>query len=247
MPISQLLKKITGQPVQPNKAIIGRNAFAHESGIHQHGLLANPETYEIMKPETVGIAQSEIVLGKHSGRAALGARLAELGYKFDDARLAEVFTDFKTLADKKKLIEDADLDALMLGETAAQLYHLVSVDIRCGTLSTPTATITLRLPDGSEVSASADGTGPVDAVYTAIEQLLGGSRGKLVEFRMDAVTAGLDAQAVVSLVLQTPSGAKFHGRAGNTDIVIAAIEAYLTALGKCDSGDVRAKMLNDGA
>ena len=230
MPTSNLLKKITGQPVQSNKAIVGQNAFAHESGIHQHGFLANPETYEIMKPEDVGAVQSDIILGKHSGRAALEKRLIELGYECDNEKLNHTFVELKKLSDKKKIIEDADLDALMLGKDATNHYQPIEVDIQCGTRSVPSAHIVITV-DGKRSEAQASGTGPVDAAFSAIENILG-KRGELKEYRMDAVTAGLDAQAVVSLVLETPEGGRFHGRAGDTDIVVASINAYLNALSK---------------
>ncbi len=231
---STLLKKITGQPIQPNKAIVGRNAFAHESGIHQHGFLANRETYEIMHPEDIGLAQSEIILGKHSGRAALKNRLAELGYEFDEERLNEIFIRFKELADKKKLIEDADLDTLMLGELGHHklTYRFADLDVHAGTQTIPTATVTIENESGEKLTANATGTGPVDAAFKAIEKITG-ELGTLVEFRMDAVTEGLDAQAVVSLTLRTPEGKKFFGRAGDTDVVVASVHAYLDAINKC--------------
>jgi len=233
-PTSRLLRKITGQPVQPNKAIVGRNAFAHESGIHQHGMLANAETYEIMKPEEIGIKKSEIVLGKHSGRAALKNRLVALGYDPNEEKMPEIFAKFKNLADKKKSIEDADLDAIMLGENNRKpLWEMISLDISTGTQKTPKAEIVLRSQDGTEKSATQMGTGPVDATFKAIEEIVG-KKGELTEFRMDAVTAGLDAQAVVSLTLKTPTAQKFFGRAGNTDIVIASAQAYLDAIEKCE-------------
>ena len=231
IPTSELLKKITGQPVQPNKAIVGKNAFAHESGIHQHGMLANSSTYEILKPEDIGLEKSEMVLGKHSGRAALNDRLKSLGYEVSQEELDEVFKKFKSLADKKGTIENADLDALMLGESDEKVYKLIDADIICGTKQTPKAKISITLPSGEEKIATANGTGPVDSAYKAIESILG-KKGELAEFRMDAVTTGLDAQAVVSLTLKNKNGEEFFGRAGDTDIVIASIKAYLDALSK---------------
>lgn len=233
MRTSELLKKITGQPVQPNKAIVGRNAFAHESGIHQHGMLAKRETYEIMKPEDIGLTESEIVLGKHSGRAALKKRLIELGYECEEEKLNEIFQKFKALADKKKIIEDADLDALMLGESTGRRprYSLVEIDVHSGTRSRPSATVVLEDDVGKNHEESAEGTGPVDATYKAIEKITG-KLGTLTDFRMDAVTDGLDAQAVVSLALETESLGNFFGRSGNTDIVVASANAYLDAISK---------------
>lgn len=242
MRTSTLLRKITGQPVQPNKAIVGRNAFAHESGIHQHGFLAKRETYEILEPESVGIEKSEIILGKHSGRAALKNHLQELGYTIEDEKMSKIFAKFKSLADKKKEIEDADLDAIMLGEHGNEKWKftLVDADIRTGTKKTPIAEIVLNEDVRNDHNhskekihtAKATGTGPVDAAYKAIDEILGGKPGKLTEFRMDAVTEGLDAQAVVSLTLVTKNGKKYFGRSGNTDIVVASINAYLDAINK---------------
>lgn len=234
MRTSSLLKKITGQPVQPNKAIVGRNAFAHESGIHQHGYLANRQTYEIMLPEDIGLSDSEIILGKHSGRAALKNRLAELGYDLDEERLNDVFARFKALADKKKIVEDADLDALILGEASAESagFHFVDLDVTAGTRTTPKATVALADPAGSHQVATAEGTGPVDAAFRAIETITG-QLGQLADFRLDAVTEGLDAQATVSLTLMTPDKKRYLGRSANTDIVLASALAYLDAINKC--------------
>lgn len=233
MRTSMLLKHITGQPVQPNKAIVGRNAFAHESGIHQHGYLAHRETYEIMRPEDIGLSESQIILGKHSGRAALKNHLEEMGYDLDEVQLNDVFAKFKALADKKKIIEDADLDAILMGELGKeqQGYSVIDLDVHTGTKAVPSASITLLCPNLKIRKAEATGTGPVDAAYKAIESIAG-KYGELSEFRMDAVTEGLDAQAVVSLILKTPEEQQFFGRAGNTDIVTASAEAYLDAINK---------------
>lgn len=230
---STLLKKITGQPVQPNKAIVGRNAFAHEAGIHQHGVLLNRATYEIMKPEDIGLSESQIILGKHSGRAALKNRLEELGYEVDEERLNELFIRFKELADKKKLVEDADLDTLMLGEMGDRqlTFTLDDIEVHAGTKFTPSATVSLNALHKGKKTVSTTGTGPVDATFKAIEEIAG-KIGELVEFRMDAVTEGLDAQAVVSLTLRTPEGKNYFGKAGNTDIVVASAQAYLDAINK---------------
>jgi 2-isopropylmalate synthase len=233
MRTSELLKKITGQPVQPNKAIVGRNAFAHESGIHQHGMLAKRETYEIMKPEDIGLTESEIILGKHSGRAALKKRLMELGYECEGERLDDIFRKFKSVADKKKIIEDADLDAIMLGEggSTKPRFSLLDIDVHSGTISKPSATVVLQEDNGTKHEESAEGTGPVDAAFKAIEKI-SGKQGTLTDFRMDAVTDGLDAQAVVSLTLETESEGNIFGRSGNTDIVVASANAYLDAMNK---------------
>ena len=235
--ISNLLKKITGQPIQPNKAIVGRNAFAHESGIHQHGMLANSATYEIMKPEDIGLKKSEIVLGKHSGRTALTKKIEDLGYNINECKIDEIFTKFKKLADQKGLIEDADLDVLVLGNKSKQIYSLISSDVSCGTNQKPKAKIKIKLPNGEEKESISEGTGPVDASYKAIENIIG-KKGELVEYRMDSVTSGLDAQAVVTLVIETKEGQKVLGRSGDTNIVTASINAFLNALGKIYKNDL---------
>jgi 2-isopropylmalate synthase len=231
---SQLLEQITGQKVQPNKAIVGKNAFAHESGIHQHGMLANPETYEIMTPESVGVDKTNIVLGKHSGRAALAARLQDMGYQLEPEQLNEIFTDFKALADKKKDIADSDLAILVHGEMAEanQTWSLVHHELGSGDAKQPFAALHLKNHDTGEIlAAKADGDGMVDAAYTCIKQLCG-DHGTLTEFKMDAVTAGIDAQAVVNVRLEQPDGHVVTGRAGDTDIVKAAIMAYLEAVNR---------------
>jgi 2-isopropylmalate synthase len=232
MRTSNVLKHITGQAVQRNKAIVGKNAFAHESGIHQHGYLAKSETYEIMSPQDIGLDKSDMVLGKHSGRAALKSHLKIMGYKITDEKLNDVFMKFKQLADKKKSIEDADLDALVIGEFSGQKakYTLEDLQVSTGISIKPTATVSLRDENDKILTKSAEGTGPVDAAFKSIEVIIG-KFGKLTEFRMDSVTEGLDAQAVVSLVLETDIG-KFFGRSGNTDIIVASVQAYLDAIEK---------------
>jgi len=227
---SKLLSKITGNFVAHNKAIVGKNAFSHEAGIHQHGVLAHRETYEILKPEDIGLKESEIVLGKHSGRAALKNQLEKMGYKISDENLLEIFNKFKKLADKKKEIEIADLDALMLGEDRKKIFQLENLDVHTGTKKTPSAEIDI-LKNGKKFVSKSNGTGPVDAAFKAVEKITG-KIGRLKEFRMDSVTAGLDAQAVVFLKLEIESGETFFGRAGNTDIVIASVLAYLDAIEK---------------
>jgi len=234
---SQLLEQITGQKVQANKAIVGKNAFAHESGIHQHGMLANPETYEIMTPESVGVDKTNIVLGKHSGRAALDARLKDMGYQLDKTQLSEVFADFKILADKKKDIADSDLAILVHGELAEanQTWSLVDYELGSSDAKQPYAALRLKNHKTDEIVASkADGDGMVDAAYTCIKQLCG-DYGTLTEFKMDAVTAGIDAQAVVNVRLEQKDGSVITGRAGDTDIVKAAILAYLEVVNKSET------------
>lgn len=229
---SQLLTRLTGQKVQANKSIVGRNAFAHESGIHQHGMLANRETYEIMTPESVGVEKTEIILGKHSGRAALESHLKRLGYTLEKEEIDEVFAKFKELADKKKEIEDSDLDVLVMGEAVqkSQEWILESYEVSSGSAKTPTATITLKNTVTNKTKTSEKtGDGMVDAAYQAIDEILG-KHGTLSHFGIDAVTKGIDAQAVVHLRLESDNGRTFSARFGDTDIVKAAIEAYLSAV-----------------
>ncbi len=229
---SQLLTRLTGQKVQANKAIVGRNAFAHESGIHQHGILANRETYEIMTPESVGVEKTEIILGKHSGRAALDSHLSRLGYSLSKEELDDVFTKFKELADKKKVIEDSDLDVLVMGESTQKSQKWILEDFFTASSSSekPKAKITLKNTVTKErISVEKIGDGMVDAAYQAIDAILG-KHGNLTHFGIDAVTKGIDAQAVVNLRLETENGRTFSARFGDTDIVKAAIEAYLSAV-----------------
>lgn len=229
---SQLLTRLTGQKVQANKAIVGRNAFAHESGIHQHGMLANRETYEIMTPESVGVEKTEIILGKHSGRAALESHLKRLGYTLAKEEIDEVFARFKELADKKKEIEDSDLDVLVMGESAqkSQTWVLDTYRVASSSDAKAWASITLKnTATGETQTAEKTGDGMVDAAYQAIDAILG-KHGTLSHFGIDAVTKGIDAQAVVHLRLETNNGRTFSARFGDTDIVKAAIESYLIAV-----------------
>ncbi|MEI7511243.1 MAG: 2-isopropylmalate synthase [Candidatus Peregrinibacteria bacterium] len=232
---STLLTTLTGQKVQANKAIVGRNAFAHESGIHQHGILANRETYEIMTPESVGVEKTEIVLGKHSGRAALRAHLEKLGYELSDTELTGVFERFKKLADSKKEVTDRDLDVLVMGETEREeqyLWVLDSFTVSSGDSFLPMAKITLRnSQEKKKYTAEKTGSGMVDAAFQAIDEICG-KHGRLTHFGIDAVTEGIDAQAIVHLRLEDENGRTFSARAGDLDIVKAAIKAYLSAVEK---------------
>lgn len=244
MRVSRMVTGATGIPVQPNKAVVGANAFAHEAGIHQDGMLKNAETYEIMRPETVGASQSRLVLGKHSGRHAVKVRLAELGYGLSENELDRAFARFKALADKKKLITDADLEALVTDELyqPEEIYKLDSLQVACGTMGMPTATVRLRGPDGVEMVRAAVGTGPVDATYKAIRELLGVEL-PLLEFTVQSVTKGIDALGEVTVKVagapavrnpqrdvDTPKNYLGHG--ADTDIVVASAKAYLAALNK---------------
>jgi 2-isopropylmalate synthase len=246
--VSRMVSNYTGIPVQPNKAIVGANAFAHEAGIHQDGILKHQETYEIMRPETVGLTQSQLVLGKHSGRHALRARLAELGYDLSDDDLGKVFDRFKKLADKKKTITDADLEALMTDEIyqPCEVFAMEGLQVACGTMGMPTATVRLRGPDGEMRTQAAVGTGPVHAVYTAIDQVVG-IPATLLEFAVNAVTEGIDALGEVTVRIQYANGSQdvlvnpqhgtttsrtFGGHGADTDIIVASAKAYLAALNK---------------
>ena len=244
--VSRLVSTYTGIAVAPNKAIVGANAFAHEAGIHQDGMLKHHTTYEIMRPETVGLTSSRLVLGKHSGRHAFRAHLESLGYPLDGAELDRAFDRFKALADKKKLVTDADLEALITDELyqLKEFYSLEGLQATCGTMGMPTATVRLRGPDGV-VSVKAEvGTGPVDAAYKAIDQIVN-SPNKLLEFSVHAVTEGIDAQGEVSVRIQSTDGATsthaqrgegqqrtYGGYGADTDIIVASVKAYIAALNK---------------
>ncbi len=228
---AKLLEQITTQRIQANKAIVGRNAFAHEAGIHQHGILAHRETYEILTPESVGVEKMEIVLGKHSGRAALKVRLEEMGYNISEKKLNEVFEKFKNLADHKKEVTDADLDVLMMGEEGRKkLWILEDFEVFSSNTKTSRAKIKLQNTEtGKSSTSEKTGTGMVDAAYQAIEATCG-KHGRLTEFAMDSVTSGLDAQAIVKVRLETENGQVFTAKAGDCDIVKASILAYLEVI-----------------
>ncbi|MBN1122118.1 MAG: 2-isopropylmalate synthase [Anaerolineae bacterium] len=247
MRVSRMVSNFTGITVQPNKAVVGANAFAHEAGIHQDGMLKHNETYEIMRPEMVGI-KSTLVLGKHSGRHALRSRLAELGYDLNDEDLRKIFDRFKHLADKKKTITDADLDALMSDEfdQPCEIYCLEGLQVACGTMGLPTATVRMSGPDGELFVEAAVGTGPVHAAYTAIDKVIG-MPAKLLEFNINAVTEGIDALGEVTVRIQRSNGKEngvvnpqhdtvkqrtFGGHGADTDIIVASAKAYLAALNK---------------
>jgi 2-isopropylmalate synthase len=245
--VSKMVSQYTGITVQPNKAIVGVNAFAHEAGIHQDGMLKNAQTYEIMRPESVGVVKTNLVLGKHSGRHAFKARLEELGHVLSEQELDQAFLRFKNLADKKKHITDADLVALLL-ETQGQeidLYMLDGLQVTCGTMTMPpTATVRLRDPEGNLRTAVALGTGPVDAAYQAVNSIIH-APNTLLEMAVLSVTAGIDAQAEVTVRIQgahpgqtidaqkeQPHARTIGGFSADTDIVVAAVKAYLVALNK---------------
>lgn len=231
-PVSRMVSTVTGLTVQRNKAIVGRNAFAHEAGIHQDGMLKERSTYEIMRPEEVGVPKTDLVLGKHSGRTALRDRVNELGYHLTEAQLEILFVDFKALADKKKEVYDEDLVVLIEKHIQDVTAHwsLVSLHTTAGTNVIPTATVSIRRPDGQEVTDAATGDGPVDAIFKAVERVTG-IAANLREFAVRGVTSGKDAQGEVSLELEVESDARsFRGRAASTDIIEASAEAYINAV-----------------
>ncbi len=246
--LSRMVSNYTGIPVQPNKAVVGANAFAHEAGIHQDGMLKNHSTYEIMQPETVGVSRSRLVLGKHSGRHALKAHLEEMGYALTAGDIDRAFERYKQLADKKKVITDADLEALVEDQAyqSDEVYSLDGLQVACGTMGLPTATVRLRGPDGKNHIHAAVGTGPVHAVYQAIDAIVN-VPNTLLEFNVHAVTEGIDAIGEVTVRLQAENGAvpkrtspqnenaqarTFGGYGADTDIIVASAKAYLSALNK---------------
>lgn len=240
VPASRLVSQITGYPVQPNKAIVGANAFAHESGIHQDGVLKHRETYEIMRAQDVGWSQNRLVLGKHSGRNAFKARLQELGIPLtSEESINTAFARFKDLADKKHEIFDEDLQALMSDEgvpPAQEHFKLLSFRFHSETGETPHAELTLSI-GGTEKHAAADGGGPVDAALTAIEQVVG-SNSELLLYSVNAITTGTDAQGEVTVRLSN-GGRIVNGQGADTDIVVASAKAYLNALNRLYQGNER--------
>lgn len=249
--VSRLVSTVTGIPVQPNKAIVGANAFAHESGIHQDGMLKNQETYEIMRPETVGAEKTHLVLGKHSGKHALQNRLEELGYSLEGDALAAAFERFKDLADKKKVITDADLIALFKDGLAEpkERFRLVDLQVVSGSMGLPTATVRV-VDDAGETHLGVNvGTGPVDAAFKAIDGIVG-LPITLLEYSVSSVTRGIDALGEVSVRIQPERSTAsvtqrinpqhgesarapvYHGHGAETDIIVASAKAYLAALNR---------------
>jgi len=245
--VSKLISNYTGIVVQPNKAIVGANAFAHEAGIHQDGMLKHQTTYEIMRPEDVGVNQTQLVLGKHSGRHALRNRLAEMGHALDEVELDKAFTLFKELADRKKVIVDADLEALIADEfyRPRDVYYLDGLQVTCGTMGMPTATVRLKGPDGKVHLHASMGSGPVDATYKAIRAIIK-VPNRLLEFNIHAITEGIDALGEVTVRIQAKDGDQktmdaqkeipytrvFGGHGADTDIIVASAKAYINALNK---------------
>ena len=235
---SKLVSRVTGMQVQANKAIVGANAFAHEAGIHQHGMLSHPDTYEIMQPETVGAPKSALVLGKHSGKHAFAARLEQLGYSLGEEAMRKAFRRFKEVAEKKKQMTDADLLALAQDELhrPVERFGLVALQISCGTGDFQTATVRLRTPDGEEPTCAAIGNGPIEAVFAAIE-MAAGVELDLTEYNVRSVTGGDDALGEASVNVRGPKGTAqegriFHGAGADVDVLVASAKAYLAALNR---------------
>ena len=230
MNISRRVATVSGFPVQFNKAIVGKNAFAHESGIHQDGMLKNSETFEIMRPSDVGLSGTSLPLGKHSGRAALRAKLKELGYELADNQLNDIFVRFKDLADRKKEVYDDDLIALIRqNDTVEDLLKLKHLRVVCGTEGPQTADLTLEI-DGEEKTVHATGDGPVDSAFNAVKALFKHS-ARLQLYQVHAVTEGTDAQATVSVRLEE-DGRIATGQSADTDTVVASVKAYINALNR---------------
>jgi 2-isopropylmalate synthase len=232
MAISRRVSTVSGFLVQPNKAIVGKNAFAHESGIHQDGMLKNRENFEIMRPEDVGLSGTSLPLGKHSGRAALRDKLEQLGFEVGDNQLKDIFVRFKELADRKKEVFDDDVVALVRadsGEDEDDRLQLVSMKVVCGTGGPAESTIEMEV-DGKDVSATSEGDGPVDATFKAIRQIHPNT-ARLQLYQVNAVTEGTDAQATVSVRLEE-DGVIATGQSANTDTVVASAKAYIHALNR---------------
>ncbi|WP_310497582.1 2-isopropylmalate synthase [Sandarakinorhabdus sp.] len=229
---SRLVSGITGMAVQANKAIVGANAFAHESGIHQDGMLKDSSTYEIMTPESVGMGATNLVLGKHSGRAAFRQKLSEMGYDLSDNEFGDAFKRFKDLADAKKQVFDEDIVALVDDEVLRghDRIQVSEVEVYCGSNGPQRAILTLHI-DGEEVTAATRGNGPVDALFHAIRKLVPHDDAVLQLYQVHAVTAGTDAQAEVSVVL-AEAGRTVRGTGAHTDTLVASARAYVNALNK---------------
>jgi len=234
MKTSRMVSNYMGMPVQPNKAIVGANAFAHESGIHQDGVLKAAENFEIMTPDSVGLHQSRLVLGKHSGRHALKVRLEELGYSVDGDALTQVFARFKELADAKKNVTDADLEALFADEMnrPQEYFRLGDIQVACGTMGLPTATVRLFDSENHVYTHAQVGKGPVDASYRAIDAIVK-VPNTLIEYSVHSVTEGIDALGEVTVRIQTPDGKRaFGGYGADSDIIVSSVKAYMAALNR---------------
>ncbi len=235
---SRLVSNITGIVVQPNKAIVGANAFAHSSGIHQDGVLKERSTYEIIDPVEVGAGGTSIVLTARSGRHALKHRLTELGFNLEGSDFEEIYAAFLDLADKKKEVWDEDLEALVSDRERglSEIYHLERVQVVCGEPGIPTATVELVDADGVCLVDSSHGTGPVDAVYRAVNRIIDVDN-ELIEFSVKSVTKGIDAQGEVTIRVRSGAGDVFTGRGSHTDIIVASGKAYINALNRLMTAD----------
>ena len=237
---SRLLTQITGIPVQPNKAIVGANAFAHESGIHQDGLIKEKTTYEIMTPQSVGISETHLVLGKHSGRHAIAERLQEMGYNLSEEELGRVFFHFKELADVKKEVFDEDLEAIVYEEISRgeEKYRFLYLNVVSGNVAVPTATMQMEV-DGEMVQEAGFGVGPVDAIFAAIRKITK-TNYPLLKYAVNAVTGGTDAQGEAMVQLKF-DGRSAVGRGAHPDVLVASAKAYINALNRLEwlSKDIR--------
>jgi 2-isopropylmalate synthase len=229
---SRMVSDLTGFPVQPNKAVVGGNAFRHSSGLHIDGMIKKSVTYEIMDPRSVGIPSSSLVLGKTSGRHAFRERLSELGYDLNDEDFQKAFAAFKELADKKKDITDRDIESLVAEEqrTVTERYHLDRLQVTCGDRGIPTAAVRLIGPNGQSMEDAALGTGPVDAVYQAINRLVK-IPNELTEFSVKSITEGIDAIGEVLIRIES-DGVSYTGRGADTDIIVSSAKAYVNALNR---------------
>lgn len=241
---SRLVSNLTGMLVQPNKAIVGANAFAHESGIHQDGVLKYRQTYEIMDAKSIGLSDNNIVLGKLSGRHAFRTRLSDMGYQLNDDELERAFARFKDLADKKKDVSEADIESLVNDEVriVKEVIKVGRVQVQCGSHCVPTATVTVELVNqGQEITETSIGSGPVDAAFQAVRKVTGALVDvDLIEYKVSSVTQGIDALGEVTVqVMDRSSGRFYSGFSANTDVVVASVLAYVKALNRC-------QLLKDG-
>lgn len=237
-PTSRLVSNLTGMMVQPNKAIVGANAFAHESGIHQDGVLKHRQTYEIMDAQSIGLSQNSIVLGKHSGRHAFRTHLIGMGYEINDEELERAFKRFKDLADKKKDVSEADIESLVSDEVrlVKEVVRLRRVQVQCGDHIIPTATVTLHVVKNDEdKTMTSVGTGPVDAAFNAVNDLVTSMVSvSLSEYKVTSCTQGIDALGEVAVrVKDGATGRDYSGFSSNTDIVVASVQAYVNAVNRC--------------
>ncbi len=233
-PTSRLISMITGIVVQPNKAIVGANAFAHEAGIHQDGVLKNPMTYEIMSPDTVGLSGNRMVIGKHSGRHAFQDKLRQMGYELSREDLNALFAKFKLLADKRKEILEEDIEALVAEEIlrVPDIYELLYLNVVSGTVAVPTATVKLKIND-EEAQSAGFGVGPIDATFNTIVKMTG-SNAKLMRFSVNAITGGMDAQGEVTARLQE-NGFVVLGKGTDSDIITASAKAFVNGLNRLEN------------